>query len=124
MYAGTVVVTDGLVETAAAYLLMFYMTLAAMGYMRGRGAYTPFDGLTFLLALAWPITVVGLLSYCATVLTEKAVKWFAGCKKLRLLRKVLYWVTIPFRPYLLGIEIGKLFNRKRQKPRDPRKEGM
>lgn len=124
MYAGTVVVTDGLVESVAAYLLMFYMTLAVMGYARGRGAYTPFDGLTFFLALAWPITVAALLSYGATVLAVKAVKWFAGCKKLRLLRKVLYWATIPFRPYSLGLEIGEFFKRKKQKPRDPWKEGM
>ena len=122
MYAATVVVTDGLVESVAAYLLMFYMTLAVMGYMKGRGAYTPFDELTFFMALAWPMTVVGLLSYGATALTVKAVKWFARCKKLRMLRKVLYWATIPFRPYSLGIEIGELFNRKRKKTRDPWKE--
>ena len=124
MYAGTVVVADGLVESVAAYLLMFYMTLAALGYARSRGAYMPFDGLTFFVALAWPVSGTFLLSYGAAVFVKKAVKWFAGCKKLRLFRKVLYWATIPFRPYSLGLEIGKLFNRKKQRPRDPWEEGM
>lgn len=89
------------------YLLGFWFTCILEGIIMGRESIWELDEMEIVCTLLWPIGLSIMLFACVCGLIDDFFEWLGATKVGRFIKKVLWYVTFPLRPFSIGYSVHK-----------------